>query len=160
MAASSVLFCTRVCSKNRERKRVSFLEKVGRSDAIISRWDFEVASAFERGHEIARVLWRKGYCLSFRIDFCGEELSEEWVLRNRLCEWERDSCFVGGTGHTTEERDNKAAESGEGRVGIARKSYDAFPEGEWLTWALCNSVEERVTTERFEGRSDEVFSAF
>ena len=160
MAASSVLFCTRVCSKNRERKRVSFLEKVGRSGAIISRWDFEVASAFKRGHEIARVLWGKGDRLAFRIDFCGEELGEEWVLTNRLCEWKRYSRFVGGTGHTTEERNNIAAEGGEGRVGIARKSYDAFPEGEWLTWALCNSVEERVTTKRFEGRSDEVFSAF
>ena len=82
------------------------------------------------------------------------------MLTNRLCEWQGDDCCVGGTGHTTEEGDNIAAEGGEGRVWIARKSDDAFPEGEWLTWALCNSVEERVTTERFEGRSDEVFSAF
>ena len=160
MVVSSVLFSTRVCLKNRERRRVSFLEEVGRSGVIISGWDFEVAGAFERGYEITRVLRRKGYCLPFGIDFCGEELSEEWVLRNRLYEWQGDSCFVGDTGHTAEERDNIAAEGGEGRVGIARESYDAFPEGEWLTWALCNSVEERVTTKRFEGRAHEVFSAF
>ena len=142
MVASSVLFCLRGRLTNLDRRRLLPLKEVGGNGTIISRWDFKVASAFERGHEIAGVLWGKRDGLTVRINFSREELSEKWVLANRLCEWQRDPCFVGGTGHTTEERDNIAAEGCEGRVGIARKSHDVFPECEWFTGALRNSVEE------------------